>query len=48
MLFGEWNEDTEEWSMQNGTAIMEAASYKEAVNKAQETIGLYVIECVEQ
>jgi hypothetical protein len=47
-LFGEWHEDTKSWDVQDGTAIIQAFSEDEATAKAQETIGLYVLECVQK
>jgi len=47
-LFGEYHEDTATWDVQNGIAVVQAASQNEAISKIQETIGLYVMECVQQ
>lgn len=45
-LFGEYAEQPETWEVQDGAIILQAASEKDAIAKAQETIGLYVMECV--
>lgn len=47
-LFGEYNSVTNTWDAQNGTAVVQANSSKEAISKVQETIGLYVMEYVQK
>lgn len=37
--------DEEKWDWSDGTMTVKAASHSEAIAKAQQTIGLHVMEC---